>query len=56
MEECGSYPCQHNSTCVETGAEFRCDCSPGYTGIVCETGKVKRIRLFYYDYVIMLKF
>ena len=38
INECGSTPCQHGSTCIEAVNLFSCECTPGYTGDFCETG------------------
>ena len=36
---CWSEPCQNGATCEELdGAGFQCECVPGYTGELCETG------------------
>ncbi|CAG5125571.1 unnamed protein product, partial [Candidula unifasciata] len=38
IDECQSDPCQHNSTCNNIFKDgFKCNCTPGYNGILCET-------------------
>ena len=36
IDECTSSPCQNKATCVDLIDSFRCDCIPGFSGIVCE--------------------
>ena len=38
MEECESNPCEHNSTCIDLGAEYECNCTAGYEGVICDIG------------------
>ncbi|KAL3876887.1 hypothetical protein ACJMK2_034668 [Sinanodonta woodiana] len=35
--ECESKPCLNGGTCKDGIGEFRCNCSPEYTGLQCET-------------------
>ncbi|XP_078360774.1 uncharacterized protein LOC144645166 [Oculina patagonica] len=37
---CSSFPCQNGAKCVPNYGEneYHCDCVPGYTGRLCETG------------------
>ena len=39
IDECFSNPCQHNATCVDGINMYTCSCLPGYTGIICQTGR-----------------
>ena len=43
INECVSNPCQ-NGTCQDSVNGFTCQCSVGYTGILCDTGRIT----FYY--------
>lgn len=45
IDECASRPCLHNATCHEDLEEFSCQCAPGFTGRLCETGKWQRVLL-----------
>ena len=38
INECASNPCQHGGTCEDEANRYHCQCSPGYTGFMCETG------------------
>ena len=40
IDECASNPCQHGGTCVDKHLGYKCRCRNGYTGTVCETGKL----------------
>ena len=37
-DECSSFPCMSESTCVDAVNEYSCQCPGGYTGVQCETG------------------
>ena len=39
---CSSYPCKNGGKCVPNYSDdqYQCDCSPGYGGDHCETGKL----------------
>jgi hypothetical protein len=39
IDECGSFPCQHNGTCTDLIDRYTCQCQPGYKGYSCEIGK-----------------
>lgn len=32
--------CQHNGTCVNRPGDFFCSCRPGWTGPLCDIGKI----------------
>ena len=36
---CSSSPCLNGATCINTLGGFKCQCGPGWTGDVCQTGK-----------------
>lgn len=40
VDECASDPCQHGGTCIDGHLSYECTCAGGYTGNVCETGKL----------------
>ena len=37
IDECGSWPCQNNGSCVNGVGVYTCNCPSGYTGDQCET-------------------
>ena len=39
INECASNPCLHGGTCDDEVNSYHCQCPPGYTGCMCETGK-----------------
>lgn len=41
---CSSYPCKNGGKCVPNYSDdqYQCDCSPGYDGDHCETGKLQK--------------
>ena len=40
IDECSNDPCQNEGNCSTLELNtFSCQCMPGYTGEVCETGK-----------------
>lgn len=40
IDECSSYPCQNGGTCTDGVNTFTCHCPPGFTGALCQTGKI----------------
>jgi len=36
LDECGSYPCENGSTCVDGIYSYACICAAGYVGFNCE--------------------
>ena len=38
INECSSNPCL-NGVCIDAINGHKCRCNPGYTGVLCETGK-----------------
>ena len=41
MNECESNPCTNGGTCVNHVNRFQCTCLPGYSGVLCEVGKIE---------------
>lgn len=39
INECASIPCMHSGTCTDTVNGYTCECTDGYTGVICETGR-----------------
>ena len=39
IDECASSPCVHGN-CTDKVNGYICNCVPGYTGVLCETGKL----------------
>ena len=39
INECISRPCTNGGLCIEGVNSYTCHCPPGYTGILCQTGK-----------------
>jgi len=39
-DTCANNPCKNGATCVDLQNSYRCDCKSGYTGGLCETGKI----------------
>ena len=37
INECASNPCENGATCIDEINGFTCECSPGYSGTVCES-------------------
>ena len=38
IDECASDPCQNSVTCYDGMNGYTCDCLPGYTGPICQSG------------------
>uniref|UniRef100_A0A915IUL4 Sushi, von Willebrand factor type A, EGF and pentraxin domain-containing protein 1 n=1 Tax=Romanomermis culicivorax TaxID=13658 RepID=A0A915IUL4_ROMCU len=36
VDYCSSQPCQNNATCINEGANYRCECKLGFDGAHCE--------------------
>ena len=43
IDDCASAPCQHGGTCTDEINGYSCECSAGYTGNDCQTGKILNI-------------
>ena len=41
INNCQSKPCLNGATCTNAANKFSCSCVTGYTGSVCQTGKLK---------------
>ena len=39
MNECDADPCQNGGICNDHVNGYTCNCTDGYTGTHCETGK-----------------
>ena len=39
VDECASFPCLNNCTCMDQINEYRCKCGEGFTGVICATGR-----------------
>ena len=39
INECSSNPCVNGGTCVDQVNAYVCNCTPGYAGVNCQTGK-----------------
>ena len=46
IDECSSSPCLNGGFCVDQVNSYRCNCSEGYIGTDCETGK--RVNRYYH--------
>ena len=50
--ECFSNPCSHGATCRNVPGGFFCECTEGWTGPLCKTGKPKakkKVIRFHYE-------
>ena len=41
INDCVNVSCG-NGTCVDKVNDFTCDCTPGYIGLECEIGKLRK--------------
>ena len=41
VDECSSSPCKHADKCTDQINGFKCKCSQGYEGDMCEIGKYR---------------
>ena len=41
IDECEENDCKNNATCRDGVNSYNCLCLPGFTGNVCQTGKLK---------------
>ena len=39
IDECASAPCQNGGTCIDQINGYMCQCVPGYTDVLCQTGE-----------------
>ena len=42
VNECIPNPCDNGGNCTDGVNEYNCACVAGYTGTVCETGKLQQ--------------
>lgn len=40
IDNCVNHTCHNGGSCVNGASNYSCNCSAGYTGDHCETGKV----------------
>lgn len=40
VDECASNPCQNGATCNDQVNGYTCTCSGGWTGTICDQGKL----------------
>jgi hypothetical protein len=38
IDLCVSAPCANNATCVNYRTDFKCQCLPGFDGLLCQNG------------------
>lgn len=41
---CVFQPCRNGATCVGNTTAFTCECASGFTGRICDTGKVTLVK------------
>lgn len=41
--ECLTFPCQNNGTCINNPGSYKCDCNNGWTGKDCIEGTSKHV-------------
>ena len=39
IDECVNHTCQNGGSCLDGVNNYSCNCLPGYTGSLCETGR-----------------
>lgn len=39
IDDCVPVVCHHGATCDDLLNDYKCNCVPGYTGKLCQTGK-----------------
>jgi len=40
VDLCNSRPCRNGATCMDVGNTFNCTCVPGFTGTICDVGRL----------------
>ena len=43
IDECSSNPCLNGATCKDNVNGYTCDCVPGFTDVLCQTGNIQVI-------------
>lgn len=41
IDECAGQPCQNNGNCTDLVSNYKCACTPGYTGKNCSLGRIE---------------
>lgn len=49
QQACNSAPCSNGGFCVNTGNNYRCECTRGYYGRQCEHGRFWLLLLLLYS-------